>query len=103
MALAQGNMVLVRMKALGQDHKIADKWEQNPYVVISQMGNQSIFKVQLRNAKDQEGIKIPHQNMLYPFQTAQNDEQDSTAGSHEKSVKPLVKVNLLMELHFTDV
>ena len=73
MALAPDDMVLVRMKALGQDHKIADKWEQNPYVVRSQMGNQPVFKVQPRNAKDQEGIKILHQNMIYLSQTAQND------------------------------
>ena len=58
------------MKALGQDHKIEDKWEQNPYVVISQMGNQPLFKVQPRDAKDQEGFKILQQNMLYLIQTA---------------------------------
>ena len=45
MALAPGDVVLVRTKALGQDHKIADKWEQNPHIVISQMGNQPVFKV----------------------------------------------------------
>ena len=83
MVLALGDMVLVRVKALRQDHKIADKWEQNPYVVISQMGNQSVFKGQPRDAKDQEGIKILHQNMLYPIQTVQNDEQDSTTGLPE--------------------
>ena len=44
MALALGDVVLVRVKALGQDHKIAEKWEQNPYVVISQMDNQPIFQ-----------------------------------------------------------
>ena len=51
MALAPGDMVLVRMN---QDRiiKSADKWEQNPYVVLSQMGNQPVFKVQPRNAKD---------------------------------------------------
>ena len=64
MALTPGDMVLVRMKALGQDNKIADKWEKNPYVVICQMGNQPVFKVQPRNAKDQEGITILHWNML---------------------------------------
>ena len=53
MALSLGDVVLVRMKAVGQDHKIADKWEQNPYVVISQMGNLPVFKVQPRNIKDQ--------------------------------------------------
>ena len=74
MVLTPGDMVLVRIKALGQDHKIADKWEQYPHVVISQMGNQPVFKVQPRNVKDQEGIKILHENILYPIQTAQNDE-----------------------------
>ena len=77
MSLAQGDVVLVRLKALGQDHKIADKWEQNPYVVVSQMGNQPVFKVQPRNVKHHEGIKILHWNMLYLIQTAQTDEQDS--------------------------
>ena len=62
MALALGHMVLVRAKALGWDHKIADKWEQNPYMVIGQMDNQPVFKVQPRDAKDQEGIKILHQD-----------------------------------------
>ena len=66
MALAPGDIVLVRMKALGQDHKIADKWEQDPHIVISQMGNQPVFKIQPKNAKNQEGIRILHQNMLYP-------------------------------------
>ena len=70
MALVPGDVVLVRMKALGQDHKIADKWEQNPYVVLSQMGNQPVFKMQPRNVKDHEGIKILHPSMLYLIQTA---------------------------------
>ena len=29
-ALAPGDMVLVKAKASGQHHKIADKWKQNP-------------------------------------------------------------------------
>ena len=92
----------MRTKALGQHHKIADKWEQNPYVVISQMGNQPVFKVQPRNIKEQEGIKVLHWNMLYSIQSAQNDEHDSTTKSLEKSVMALTKANLLMNLHFTD-
>ena len=76
--------------------------EQNQYVVICQMDNQPVFKVQSRCAKDKEGIKILHQNMFYPIQTVQNDEQDSTVGSPKKRVKALVKANLLMDLHFTN-
>ena len=72
------------MKALGQDHKIADKWEQNPYVVICQMGNQPVFKVQPRNFKDHEGIKILHQNMVYLIQTVHNDEHSFTTKSPEE-------------------
>ena len=67
------------------------------------MGNQPVFMVQPRNVKDHEGIKILHWNMLYPIQTAQNDEQDSMTKSLEKSVKALSKANLLMNLYFTDV
>ena len=56
MDLAPGDIVLVRMKALGVHHNIADKWEQGPPIVISQKGNQPIFKIQPENAKNQEGI-----------------------------------------------
>ena len=86
MALAPDYMVLIRIKALGQDYKIADKWDQNPYVVISQMGNQPVFKVQPRDAKHQEGIKIHHYNTFYLIQTTQNYEQISTQ-SHLKECK----------------
>ena len=43
MALAPGDIVLVRMKAFGKDNKTADKWEQNSHIVLSQMGNQPVF------------------------------------------------------------
>ena len=41
--------------------------------------------------------------MLTQFKPAQNDEQDSMTESPKKSVKALIKANLLMYLHFTDV
>ena len=87
MALAPGDVVLVRVKALGQDHKITDKREQNPYAVVSQMGNQPVFKVQPRNIKDHNEIKILHWNMLHPIQMAQNDKQNSMTGPGEKKCK----------------
>ena len=77
MALVPGDVVLVRMKALGKDHKIADKWEQNPHVVISQMVNLPVFKIQPSNAKNQEGIGVLHWNVLYPIQSTPNDVQDT--------------------------
>ena len=103
MALAPGDIVLVRMKAFEQDHKIADKWKQDPHVVISQMGNQPVFKIQPKNAKNKDGIRILHWNMLYSIQSAQNDVQDITAKSLVKSVMALTKANMLIDLHFGDV
>ena len=102
MAIAPGDIVLVRTKALGQHHKIADKWEQDPHVVISKMHNQSVFKVQPKNAKNQEGIQILHQNMLYPIKSAQNDVQNIATKSLVQSVTALTKANMLMDLHFSD-
>ena len=43
MALAPGDIVLVRIKVFGQGHRNADKWEQNPHIVLSQMGNQPVL------------------------------------------------------------
>ena len=57
MALDSGDMVLVRMKALGQDHKIADKWEQNPYVVKSQMAVILFSKCNLEMLKIKKELK----------------------------------------------
>ena len=103
MALIPGDIVLVRVKAFGQDHNIADKWEQYPHIVLSQIGNQPIFKVQTQNAKGQDTMQILHQNTLDPIQSTQNSAQDSTDQMPVKSVTALAKANLLMDLHFGDV
>ena len=96
-------MALVRIKVYRQYHKIADRLEQNPHIVLSQMGNQHIFKVQPKDARDQEGIKILHQNMLYPSQLAWNSAQATTNQIPMQSVMAFAKANLLMDLHFGDV
>ena len=67
------------------------------------MGNQPVFKVQPKDAKDQEGIYILHWNMLYAIQSAQGNAQDTMDRSPVKSVMALTKSNLLMNLHFGDV
>ena len=36
MKLVPGDLLLVRVKAFGSNHKIADRWEQVPYRVLSQ-------------------------------------------------------------------
>ena len=93
-----GDAVLLRVKAFRQDHKIMDRWQQNPHIVLIQMGNQASFKVQPKDAKDQEGIRILHSSMLYLIQSAQSGAQDTTDQPPVTSMTALPKGNLLMDL-----
>ena len=46
MELAPGDLVLVKIQVPDPNHhKTADKWEQSPYKVVSQLENQLLFKV----------------------------------------------------------
>ena len=69
MSIEEGDLVLVRVKAFGGDHKIADKWEQLPYRVISQMNDTPVYKVQQIDSVGDDNIRILHRNMLYPLHT----------------------------------
>ena len=56
MKIEPGDLVLVRVKAFGPDHKIADRWEQTPYRVLSQLHNSPVFKVQPVDREDENSI-----------------------------------------------
>ena len=45
MKIVPGDLVLVWVKAFGPDHKIADRWEQVPYKVLSQHKDSPEYKV----------------------------------------------------------
>ena len=44
-ALRDGDLVLVRINKFGTDHKIADKWEQDPWEVLSHQEDSPLFVV----------------------------------------------------------
>ena len=46
MKLEPDDLVMVRVKTLTGDHKIADQWEDTPHQVIGQLGDQPVYKVQ---------------------------------------------------------
>ena len=69
MKIEPGDLVLVRVKAFGPDHKIADRWEQTPYRVLTQLHNSPVFKVQPVDGEDENSVRVLHRNMLFPFQT----------------------------------
>ena len=60
MKLVPGDTVLVRIKAFGVDRKITDKWEQQPYVVLEQMSNQPVFKVNPTGDDGEENVRTLH-------------------------------------------
>ena len=69
MGLEVGDQVLVHIKSFGTDHKIADKWENNPYIVKERMTGKPVYKV--KPVWDITGTKsyILHRSMLYPIQS----------------------------------
>ena len=70
MKLDINDILLVCVKAFGNDCKVADKWEQSPYRVVEQYPNRPVFKVQ--NMEDHTKIRNLHHNMLFPLKMAQN-------------------------------
>ena len=67
--LEVGDQVLVCIETFGTDHKIADKWENDPYIVEECMTGKLVCKV--KPVCDITGTKshILHRNMLYPIQS----------------------------------
>lgn len=64
--LREGDHVLVKVVAFDGKHKIADRWEDTPYVVLQQPNtNVPVFKVK---REDGEGrCKTLHTNLLLPI------------------------------------
>ena len=56
MKIEPGDLVLARVKAFGPDHKKADRWEQTPYRVLSQLHNSPVFKVQPVDGGDENSV-----------------------------------------------
>ena len=93
MKLASDDIVLVRVKAFGADHKIADKWKQSLYKILSQLDSQPVFKIQEVGATGDENIKVLVRNMLYPLLTYEGTVTDKQT--------LLAQANVLMDLYFS--
>ena len=75
MILKPDDLVMDRVKTLAGDHKITDRWEDIPHQVISQVGDQPVFKVQPVDATlDDNNIKVLHRNMLFPLKTSEESD-----------------------------
>ena len=66
--LTEGDRVLVRVVSFDGKHKIQDRWEDHPYIIISQPNNEiPVFKV--RREDGQGRIRTLHRNLLLPIGT----------------------------------
>ena len=97
--LVPSDTVLVRIKAFGVDRKIADKWEQQSYVVLEQISNQPVFKVKPTGDDGGENVRTLHQNMLFPIQSNWEEPEQESVPVQGTNVA-LQKANLLMDIYF---
>ena len=99
MKVELGDLVMLRIKAFGRDHKIGDKWETVPYRIVGQNGRKPVFMVQSIKETGNKNVKTIHRNMLFPISTNQCDnllEQSSR-------ISALAKSNILMAEHFNEI
>ena len=95
--------MLVRVKAFGADHKMADKWEQKPYLVLAQRKNQPVYEVKLVDAPDDAPVRVLHRNMLFPIRSVTIAEDvDSMTNSVLQKRLALQRATKLMEAYFND-
>ena len=67
MDIIPGDIVLVRQKVFGTQHKIEDRWELPVNKVLEQYGDGPLYKVQKIGGTEGKDLRVLHRNMLYPF------------------------------------
>ena len=91
------DLIMVRVKALTGNHKIADRWEDIPHQVTDQLGDQPVFKVQPITTMSDSDIRVLHRNMLFPLKTS---EKSSLKEPKNAQSIALMKANVLMDIYF---
>ena len=111
-ALEPGEIVLVHKNMFDSKYKIADKWEDEPYMVESQMEGTPVYSVVQMTPGSTS--RILHHNMLHPAHSVQTEEETSllenphvcentqTGPPIERALTALAKANALMDLYFSD-
>ena len=92
MDIIPGDIVLVRQKVFGTQHKIEDRrWELPVYKVLEQCGDSLLYKVQKIDGTGGYDLRVLHRNMLYPFVGIREEEKDDS----EEEVRNLPEKSLL--------
>ena len=98
MSLKPNDLVLVHAKAPSGDHKIANRLEDIPHQVLSQLDDEPVFRVQPVDAVADENIRVLHRNMLFPVQSVTDSDSVIADDKHFA----LMKASLLMNIHFNN-
>ena len=84
--------MLIWINKFGTDHKIADKWEQDPWEVIDKRNDSPLITI--CNVVNGE-IKELHRNMLFPLRMVDPDDHPPALQNNDSTLT-LVKANQLM-------
>ena len=97
--LKEGDIILVHRNLFDSQYKIADKWEEEPYRVVSRMDDTPFYHIRAIDNPNAP-IRILHRNMLHPACSVHDDEgTPDTTGAGEVPTA-LSKANALMEAYF---
>ena len=91
--LEVGDLVLLRDKKPGSNYKIADKWEDGVFEVVSQREDGPVFSVKQIGTNTEQ---VVHRNMIHPARSVMKDEVS------KDRVSALAKANALMDVMFSD-
>ena len=90
--LVEGDLVLLRDKKPGSNYKIADKWVEGIYEVVSRKENSPVFRIKPLGG---EGEQTIHRNMIHPARSVIRDDE-----VEKGRMTALSKANILMDLMF---
>ena len=92
--LEVGDLVLLRDKNPGSNYKIADKWEDGVFEVMSQKEESPVFSIRQLGTNSEQ---VVHRNMIHPARSVIQDEVPV-----ERRVLALAKANALMDVMFSN-
>ena len=83
----------LEIKKPGSNYKIADKWEDGVFEVVSQREDGPVFSVKQIGTNTEQ---VVHRNMIHPARSVTKDEVS------KDRVSVLTKANTLMDVMFSD-
>ena len=99
--LQEEDLVLIRVVKPGTDYKIADKCEQDPWIIEKKRLDSPVYE--LKNTCTGE-YKELHRNLLYPLQLVRTDEEYTPTVTipvvYKQNVAQLRGAQLLMDHYF---